>query len=1132
MKFNRHSLRPLATIAAGLLALVACQNATDSNSNSDTPVVATGQFPIAAPRIPDSAAWIFQKDTVAKNPTCPTSGQDSAITCTETFDLPHSLGKDSVALQLWTLGVQTYTVYFKESGSPTTLSFATASVVSLDTLLLSKFADLSAGQRTSFGNGPSGLVAYYASLILSNDPAVVGKALPVGMSLDSVEKQIVRVGVDSGKTLSQLTSLNIHVGSTTLALDSTTIRLDISVLIQAKLIPASDSAALFPPYPVQVSTPVAVAGNLTAGGSAVGVTGAFSWTTGHNFKPTIRIRTVVPGDSANIETPTERYFPTDTTWNLNGNLSLLATASASAGTDTLFITLSDDSGHSATSSATFTVTAASALAAPGFTPAGGSYAIAQSVSLTTSSTGAQIYYTTDGTAPTTASTKYADTAISVPVGETIQAIAVEAGHPTSAVGSATYTIGVAGSPAFSPAAGTYSTAQNVSLTSATTGATIYYTTDGSAPTPASTKYTGAAVPVVASETIQAIAVAVGMATSPAASAAYAIGSTGAPTFTPAAGTFSSAQNVVLSSASAGATIYYTTDGSTPTSASTKYNDTALAVVGSETIKAIAIANGFTSSTTTSVYAISIPGQTASPTFTPAPGTYSSAQNVALSCATSGATIYYTVDGTPPTTSSSVYGAPISVAASETVKALAVASGSTNSQVASAAYTIQLPAAAPTFSPAGATYTSSQNVTLASTTSGAVIYYTLDGSTPTTSSSVYSTPIGVGASQTIKAIAVATNVGTSSVSSAVYTINVPGVTASPTFSPVAGTYTASQSVTLASATTGATIYYTLDGTPPTTSSSVYSSPIGVGANETIKAMAMATGSSASAVTTAAYVISIPGVTATPTFTPAAGTYTAAQSVTLASTTAGATIYYTLDGSPPSTASSVYSTPLAVGASETIKAFAVAAGSTNSTVGTAAYIIQLPAATPTFSPAAGNVTVGQSVTLGCTTPSASIYYTTDGSPPTTSSALYTSPIPVGASETIKAIAVASGSSVSALASAAYVLLPPAATPTFTPVAGTYTSAQSVSLSSTTSGAKIYYTTNGSAPTTASTLYASPIAVSTSDTIKAIAVATGYSNSTVANAAYSIQPPAATPTFTPAAGTYTSAQSVSLSSTTSGA
>ncbi len=82
---------------------------------------------------------------------------------------------------------------------------------------------------------------------------------------------------------------------------------------------------------------------------------------------------------------------------------------------------------------------------------------------------------------------------------------------------------------------------------------------------------------------------------------------------------------------------------------------------------------------------------ATPTFSPAAGTYSSAQTVTITDGTSGAAIYYTTDGTTPTTSSSQYSGPITVSSSETIEAIATASGYTTSAVATAAYTINLPA---------------------------------------------------------------------------------------------------------------------------------------------------------------------------------------------------------------------------------------------------------------------------------------------------------------------------------------------------------------------------------------------------------------------------------------------------------
>jgi hypothetical protein len=109
--------------------------------------------------------------------------------------------------------------------------------------------------------------------------------------------------------------------------------------------------------------------------------------------------------------------------------------------------------------------------------------------------------------------------------------------------------------------------------------------------------------------------------------------------------------------------------------------------------------------------------------------------------------------------------------------------------------------------------------------------------------------------------------------------------------------------------------------------------------------------------------------------------------------------------------------------------------------------------------------------------------------------------------------------------------AATPTFSPAGGNYLTAQTVTMSTTTSGASIRYTTDGTAPSdTVGTVYSGPVTVSATTTLKAIAYASGYTNSAVATAVYNIL--AATPTFSPAGGNYLTAQTVTMSTTTSGA
>lgn len=158
-------------------------------------------------------------------------------------------------------------------------------------------------------------------------------------------------------------------------------------------------------------------------------------------------------------------------------------------------------------------------------------------------------------------------------------------------------------------------------------------------------------------------------------------------------------------------------------------------------------------------------------------------------------------------------------------------------------------------------------------------------------------------------------------------------------------------------------------------------------------------------------------------------------------------------------------------------------------------------PTFSVPAGAYGPAQSVAISTTTPRARIYYTTNGTTPTSGSTLYSGPVTVSVSETLKAIAITSGTHNSPVASAAYVINGAVATPTFSPVAGPYVGTQLVTVSSTTAGATFYYTTNGTTPTRSSILYTGPISVAVSETIKVLGTKLHFSDSAIASAAYVI-------------------------------
>jgi hypothetical protein len=133
---------------------------------------------------------------------------------------------------------------------------------------------------------------------------------------------------------------------------------------------------------------------------------------------------------------------------------------------------------------------------------------------------------------------------------------------------------------------------------------------------------------------------------------------------------------------------------------------------------------------------------------------------------------------------------------------------------------------PTATPFGATYGSPQSVTITGK-AGSTFYYTTNGTTPTTSSTLYTAPISITANTTLKVLAKGADGALSAVITEVYTIDTTAPTI--TASHANGSYAAAQYVTLSSNETNTTIYYTTDGSTPTTSSKIYTNPVVVGAN---------------------------------------------------------------------------------------------------------------------------------------------------------------------------------------------------------------------------------------------------------------------------------------------------------------
>jgi alpha-tubulin suppressor-like RCC1 family protein len=324
-----------------------------------------------------------------------------------------------------------------------------------------------------------------------------------------------------------------------------------------------------------------------------------------------------------------------------------------------------------------------------------------------------------------------------------------------------------------------------------------------------------------------------------------------------------------------------------------------------------------------------------PTFNPSTNTYTVEKTVAVSEATPGATIHYTLTGADPTESDPVVasGGTVQIDQSYTLKARAWNGTMPASNIATAVYTLQV--ATPTFSPTPTTYTTPQTVTLSTTTPGATLRYTLDGTTtPTASSPLYTGPLSIGTYSPIKVAGFRTGWTTSAVNAGTYTMNF-GTLAAPTASPAAGTYTTSATVTF-SAFAGATIRCTAGPTTPPdpiASTPECATPIPVTTSKIIKAKAFHADYTSSVVTTVAYTI----VVAAPTFTPTAGTYSAGTAITIATATPGATIRYTTTGvDPTDTDPTIASGSTIPVGNFTVKAKATLTDATTSPVTTAAYV----------------------------------------------------------------------------------------------------------------------------------------------------------------------------------------------------
>ncbi len=651
-----------------------------------------------------------------------------------------------------------------------------------------------------------------------------------------------------------------------------------------------------------------------------------------------------------------------------------------------------------------------------------------------------------------------------------------------------------------PLGGIYNSPQSVTLTASET-ATIYYTTNGSTPTTASTVYSGP-IAVNANTTlkyfardtatndgavvtqtyvIDMVAPTVTSVSSPLANGTYYVGQivpvtvtfsepvsvTGTPRLTLSTGTpATTAVNYSAGSGTATLSFYYTVVTGN-TSADLDYSSTTALALNGGAIRDAALNNA--------VLTLAAPASA---------GSLGANKNIVISNATTSPRVTGVTSNVLDKAYTVVAGQLIDVRV--TFTSAVTVTGTPQLMLATGA-----PAStAVNYSSGSGTTTLVFNYTVAAgNTSPDLDYTSFDALTLSGGTIVNA---GVNATLTLPFPGAAGSLGANK--AIVIDTTLPVVTAAPG----GGSYNSTQSVVL-SANESSTIFYTTNGTNPTLVSPTYTSPISISANTALKYFARDAANNNSAIATQNYIIdSFPPIVSA---TPSGGSYGGAQSVTL-SANETASIYYTVDGSTPTIASTVYTAPISITTSTTLKFFGRDTAGNNSAVDTQEYVIDNIPPVITASPVGGNYNSTQSITLSSNEP-ATILYTLDGSAPTSenpSTSVYMGEITISESATLNYTGADASGNFSDVATQIYVIdrITPVVTASL--LGGTYSGGQVTTLSISEPGS-IYYTTDGTTPTIASPVYTSPIPINADMTLKYFAMDSANNLSPVATQIYII-------------------------------
>ena len=443
----------------------------------------------------------------------------------------------------------------------------------------------------------------------------------------------------------------------------------------------------------------------------------------------------------------------------------------------------------------------------------------------------------------------------------------------------------------------------------------------------------------------------------------------------------------------------------------------------------------------------------------------SAKTVTITHSQSDAVIYYTLDGTEPSPSSTLYTEAITLTQNTTVKAMATLAKHFNSKSSTKSYkSFTLPAPEIAFEGRYCTITCSEpNV---------AIYYTIDQTTPTRESNRYSTPFILPQETThVITFAVKENWNDSPTRESIFYADDSRRCAKPVVLRDGST----NNVRMSTTTTGGVIHYTTDGNDPTANSPIYAEPIEMKENLTVKAITTSDNYFDSEITEFKvnwFQVNKPVIHVE-------GLY-----VSITCAKEGAKIYYTLDGTMPTIESELYTERLTMTKACTIKAMATYENFNNSDIAEVQFDPrENKCGTPEFT-IDGNMVTITATPIGEGT---IIYYTINGTEPTEASIVYTKPIEVTENCMIKALAtnpILFNSDIDSLKVNWFKVEKPVIA-----LNGT-----TVTISCSTPGATVYYAYDET-PTAESEVYTQPITIVDNRTIQAIGLKPNFNPSEVA-------------------------------------